>query len=671
MLSLFSFFPVEQQTTRRRLLSNANFHPTTEPNEHSMMVVSADKAREKAEARRLRILAKANERLDVVSGLVPSSDVTKVLADTSSTVVVESPSDSPRAEDANVINVETSNVSSSTSTINSRDEKENKGSRRMVAMRKRRAQARAAKEREGESTAADGGGGDVQSKAEEAVIAAAVNESAADLKTEMNESTAVDTPVEESMVKSEEVAPSKSFDNKIKVVEEAVSDAKTIDESKTDFKHTDVNQSPTVPSTESAETSGTKTTTEEEQPKKSYVGVAKMRRRILKQQKAQRLQSITDSEALQSDAQMERELVAEVAAMGVTAKMAREGVDVCSTSIIGGAIAGNTKRKKSWLAMLLPPMHTFSRIFTMVVLFGTGLRLGMETHTVGVVGGESFTPTAGSSSGMIHHVESALTKPWEYGMGGKMAYMVGTMPTAPPTALPTRFHDDTSCLSNYNQEKSECAATATKAKQSKKKDKEEIKINMIDMEDEFDTGRVRPRGVTSEFEESIPKVPNIDPVFRADLDELLSQSALPFPIDHAAKFAIRFHRMWVYYLWTMPKKLLDGWIRYPPVVLMFTLLIRAVNKVLLGGGKKLEEDGTKNNSQGGFDVMKKVMDSAKSYIEGSFPWLVFVLGTLYDVVKIDMYVVFCGLLVGLIIPLNGLGWSLGFREGHVLGDGEL
>jgi hypothetical protein len=43
------------------------------------MVVSAEKSCERAEARRLRILAKANERLDVVSGLVPSSDVGKVL----------------------------------------------------------------------------------------------------------------------------------------------------------------------------------------------------------------------------------------------------------------------------------------------------------------------------------------------------------------------------------------------------------------------------------------------------------------------------------------------------------------------------------------------------------------------------------------------------------------
>lgn len=42
--------------------------------------------------------------------------------------------------------------------------------------------------------------------------------------------------------------------------------------------------------------------------------------------------------------------------------------------------------------------------------------------------------------------------------------------------------------------------------------------------------------------------------------------------------------------------------------------------------------------------MAKVMESAKSYVEGTFPWLVFIVGTLLEVVKVDMYVVFCGLL---------------------------
>lgn len=41
------------------------------------MVVSAEKARAKAEARRARILAKSAERLDVVSGLAPDSKAEK------------------------------------------------------------------------------------------------------------------------------------------------------------------------------------------------------------------------------------------------------------------------------------------------------------------------------------------------------------------------------------------------------------------------------------------------------------------------------------------------------------------------------------------------------------------------------------------------------------------
>lgn len=340
-------------------------------------------------------------------------------------------------------------------------------------------------------------------------------------------------------------------------------------------------------------------------------------------------------------------------------------------------------------------MFLVSRMITLFFLFGTGLRLGMETHSL-----SNQSPTSGSSSSdstttkrNVHRVETVLTKPWERGFGGKVAYMVGRMPSSPPSAFPTGFYED-ACLASYEDQECKSNTASDTTEQSKKqmdrhhKKKDHNKINMIDMEDEFDTGRARPRGVsvsTDEFDETITaKEPNnnIDPLFRADLDDLLIKSALPFPIYHAAKFAIGFHRLWIHILWTlpssalkrigsMPGRLLGGWIRYPPVVLIFTLLIRAGNKVLLGGGKKLEEEGGKdaNNSKGGLDVMKKVMDSARNYVEGKFPWLVFVLGTLLDVVKVDMYVVFCGLLVGLVVPLQGP--SLGFGGGKVLGDGEL
>jgi hypothetical protein len=294
------------------------------------------------------------------------------------------------------------------------------------------------------------------------------------------------------------------------------------------------------------------------------------------------------------------------------------------------------------------------------------------------------SPTASSFGDIIPRVESTLTKPWEYGLGGKISYMIGRLPTPPPTSYPTGYYrDDDDVCGASNGENQEMSCKSPKMK--KKKNDNHHTLNIVDMEDEFDTGRVRPRGVSSsefndEQQESIKREEayNIDPLFRTDLDDLLQKAALPFPIDHAAKFAIGFHRMWIHILWTIPSttlhkivKALRSWMSYPPVILIFTLLIRGANRVLLGDGKGLDGMEGRGDSLGKsdkFDVMKKVMDTARNYIEGSFPWLVFVLGTLYDVVKVDMYVVFCGLLVGLVMPLHH-GWSWG--DGVVLGDGEL
>jgi hypothetical protein len=309
----------------------------------------------------------------------------------------------------------------------------------------------------------------------------------------------------------------------------------------------------------------------------------------------------------------------------------------------------------------------------------------------GVGGGSSMN----NNWNIIPRVESTLTKPWEYGLGGKISYMIGRLPTPPPTSYPTGYYrdddNDAVCGASYGEEHpnnagEEMSCKSPKMKKKKNNSNNHHTLNMVDMEDEFDTGRVRPRGVStsSEFndeqQESIKteEANNIDPLFRTDLDDLLQKSALPFPIDHAAKFAIGFHRMWIYILWTIPSttlhkivKALRSWMRYPPVILIFTLLIRGANRVLLGDGKSMDGMEGRGDSVGKsdkLDVMKKVMDTVKNYIEGSFPWLVFVLGTLYDVVKVDMYVVFCGLLVGLVMPLHH-GWIWG--GGIVLGDGEL
>ncbi|KAL7517430.1 hypothetical protein ACHAWX_002353 [Stephanocyclus meneghinianus] len=660
------------------------------------MVVSAEKARQKAEARRLRILAKANERLDVVSGLVPANAVDdKPIVDAVAVVDdVESPSRSPREDKDSIVvddddaeGTAASGTASSASVVKSPtlgDEKENKGSRRMAAMRRRRCQMRAAKDEEGGKAV-----GEVPKEAEDDKAHVGTTEAASNQVVPNTDLAAVDDLVTES-VNDRALSSANGLENTTKDNEEAfIPSSKSNDEAHAPTRPSETIATPTlVDESESAE-----------EPKKSYMGVAKMRRKILKQQKAARLQSITDSEALHSDDHIERMLAAEMAAMGVTAKMVREGADVVDSTLLSSTGVGMSstfarQKKKGWLALLFPPMHTVSKLLALVVLFGAGFHIGYGTHSRGGSLDGSLSRSAGGGA-TIYYVESTLTKPWEYGMGGKVAYLVGKMPSSPPTALPTGFNVDYSCTVGYNHKEEECLASQIKKKQPEKREQEQkkkhkqnhdYKLHLIDMEDEFDSGRAHPlpRGVTSEFEDDTPrmKAPAIDPLFRVDLDDLLSKTSLPFPIDHAARFAIGFHRTWVYYLWSLPlstaktitftpKSIFAGWIRYPPVVLVYTLLVRLGAKVLLGGGKTSKDDGTsKPKDSKGIDVLGKVMESAKSYVNESFPWAVLILGTLYDVVKTDMYVVFCGLLTGLVVPyVDFRGWWIG--GGSVLGNGEL
>ena len=81
---------------------------------------------------------------------------------------------------------------------------------------------------------------------------------------------------------------------------------------------------------------------------------------------------------------------------------------------------------------------------------------------------------------------------------------------------------------------------------------------------------------------------------------------------------------------------------------------------------------------GNMDILGKVVDYAKNYAASTFPRTALVLGTLMKVMKVDMYVLLCGMLIGLAItPIEedhstGIGGSVVEAAGRlVLGDGEL
>jgi hypothetical protein len=68
---------------------------------------------------------------------------------------------------------------------------------------------------------------------------------------------------------------------------------------------------------------------------------------------------------------------------------------------------------------------------------------------------------------------------------------------------------------------------------------------------------------------------------------------------------------------------------------------------------------------------------SKNYAASTFPRTSLVLGTLMKVMKVDMYVLLCGMLIGLVIaPVEddgstGIVGSIIESAGRVLGDGEL
>ena len=638
------------------------------------MVVSAEKARAKAEARRARILSKSAERLDVVSGLAPDSKAEK----SDVAAVVDNGDNEPVIDDGGVDGVGVDGEGADKANDNENNNKEaaaatttaaendntpssssNKGARRMAAMRRRRYQAKK-KEEENDIDATAEGAGEEKKGAD----------------------------VEKT-----------DGDNKTATEEEPTLIQDALEEKDTNEKDNEENDDD-----EEEEATG------EGETKKKYMGVARMRRKIIKEQKAQRiaeLEAAVSSESGGNDGSSDAiDAAATMAAMGMTASMIRKGSSSAEGDLSDVAIKTlqKKKKKKSWWKLIFPPMSLVPRLVTLTLLFMAGLDVGLEPHRMMTTNTSSSSmlsaidnnaAASGAAGGvhLIYHVESSLTKPWEYGMGGKARHMMGMMETAPPTSLPTSFtRKEEFCIDGGK----ECDA---KEGVSTSKEKEmEMKEKLLSGDEEEEDNSLLPKGVSaSEFDDDDDDMgdgkdtfspPVIDPIFRVDLDDLLRNSQLPAPINFCAKFAIGFHRMWVRYLWTIPtsvvtsvlyspKTLIDSWMANPPIFLFISLLIRMIVRLLLGNASSLSDEEDEDGGGGGkkkdnLDVLGKIKDTALNYATSSFPKTILVLKTLKEVVTVDMYVILCGLLVGLVVPLVkedlGLGKSGG---GHVLGDGEL
>lgn len=685
----------DETTTKPRMMST----PTA-----ASPLSAADRARKKAEARRSRILAKSADRLDVVNGLTPGASIREkkhdappgapvddndidaddastpreIVVDLLSSAVVVSPvvaSAAAMAEcgeaeaEAEAASSSPESPSAAVAVAEAEAEAEARGARRMAAMRRRRYQSKGVGrpvEEDGASGGGDGaGGGETAAASLEPALMAD-----ADAPTTAPPVSKVEEEVEE-----EGSRPSAANDGPDNASAPTMADERTKEEEEA-----------------------------EEFEQKKYMGVARMRRMRLKEQKERRLQEIANDGRTAS--------AAEMATMGVTASMVRRGLVVEVDGASASASAGGGARK-GWLGLVLPPAKLLPRLVTLLLLLFAGLDLGM--HRPGR---------------LVRRVEPSLTRPWEHGAGGKVARMAGMMPSSSPTALPASYPGDVAaageCVAGEYGSAAKaggvvCAPTppgdeSRGAKRNplesllgrKNKSKGKVEERRVFAEDdEFGSSyRARPKGVDSEFEDDDPGAAPpgvVDAIFRVDLDALLRNANLPAPIEYAAKFAIKFHRAWVRCLWTLPtslvrrlfalpRKALGGWVANPPWMLGVALLVRFATHVLVGNGKSpFSLDSGKGGSDGGggsgggigglggnMDILGKVADYAKNYAASTFPRTALVLGTLMKVMKVDMYVLLCGMLIGLAItPIEedhstGIGGSVVEAAGRlVLGDGEL
>ena len=161
-------------------------------------------------------------------------------------------------------------------------------------------------------------------------------------------------------------------------------------------------------------------------------------------------------------------------------------------------------------------------------------------------------------------------------------------------------------------------------------------------------------GSEDEFEETdeeyIP--PNIDPIFRVDLDELTKG---PGFVKQMARGAISIHRLLLWIIYYAPMGIFvsilsipSAFIQSPPGLFLAAVILRQV--VGKGVGAAIPDDsadeGADGAKQNNIEVIAMAKNFVKNFFVSTFPNLV----KFYDAylhLKSDMYVVLCGVFFGL------------------------
>ena len=194
-------------------------------------------------------------------------------------------------------------------------------------------------------------------------------------------------------------------------------------------------------------------------------------------------------------------------------------------------------------------------------------------------------------------------------------------------------------------------------------------------EDEFGDLKSKPAGATSDIIQDA----NVDPLFGVDFDQLTAGSGIFFTI---ARFAVSIHRTLSYLFFLLPLSIFRSILAIPkrlfvnpPVLFLCAVIIRYVGKYVFGGNvPKLDDmieaevkavetkekpDLASNIASTDFLSMGK--NFAANYAKTNFPKVVMVF-TIFKDARSDMFVVLCGLFVGLIAPANIMRSSISSEE---------
>ena len=207
---------------------------------------------------------------------------------------------------------------------------------------------------------------------------------------------------------------------------------------------------------------------------------------------------------------------------------------------------------------------------------------------------------------------------------------------------------------------------------------EEIILDQVEEEEEFTNKSEEDDKENEEFSEkkpsgattSIKTEPNIDPIFGVDFDEMTAGDGIFLA---AVRMAVSVHRMLTYIFFTTPLSIFSGILALPnrifvnpPIMFFCAVIIRYLGKHILGGSlpdldKMIESEINESDTMKGkenivegianTDFVSMGKNYVTNFIKTNFPKASLAY-TVFKDARSDMFIVFCGFFLGLVLPSN-------------------